>query len=84
MQTIFPIAVSNQQRPLEGTMFSSKAIRQLAAYSVSIPAFAAPPALAKETVYMPSQLAALVLGRGPAGVVIREPAPSADQRPSAA
>ena len=85
MQTIFPIAVSNQQRPLEGTMFSSKAIRQLAAYSVSLPAFAAPPALAKETVYMPSQLAALVLGRGPAaGVVIREPAPSADQRPSAA
>ena len=66
-------------------MFSSKAIRQLAAYSVSLPAFAAPPALAKETVYMPSQLAALVLGRGPAaGVVIREPAPSADQRPSAA
>ena len=55
-------------------MFSSKAIRQLAAYSVSIPTFVAPPALAKETVYMPSRLAALVLGRGPmiGGVVIRE------------
>ena len=54
-------------------MFSSKTIRQLAAYSVSIPAFAAPPSLAKETVYMPSRLAALVLGRGPVtGVVIRE------------
>ena len=54
-------------------MFSSKAIRQLAAYGVSLPTFAAPPALAKETVYMPSRLAALVLGRGPApGVVIRE------------
>ncbi len=54
-------------------MFSSKTIRQLAAYSVSIPAFAAPPSLAKETVYMPSRLAALVLGRGPVtGVVIRD------------
>ena len=53
-------------------MFSSKAIRHLAACSVSLPTFAAPPALAKETVYMPSQLAALVLGRGPVtGVVIR-------------
>jgi hypothetical protein len=66
--------VSNQQRLLEGIMFSSKAIRQLAAYGVSLPTFAAPPALAKETVYMPSQLAALVLGRGPvSGVVIRGP-----------
>ena len=54
-------------------MFSSKTIRQLAAYSVSIPAFAAPPSLAKETVYMSSRLAALVLGRGPVtSVVIRE------------
>jgi hypothetical protein len=54
-------------------MFSSKAVRHLAAYSVSLPTFAAPPALAKETVYMPSQLAALVLGRGPvSGVVIRD------------
>jgi hypothetical protein len=54
-------------------MFSSKAVRQLAAYSVSLPTFAALPALARETVYMPSQLAALVLGRGPmSGVVIRE------------
>ena len=55
-------------------MFSSKAIRQLAAYGVSLPTFAAPPALAKETVYMPSRLAALVLGRGPVsgGVVIRD------------
>jgi hypothetical protein len=47
-------------------MFSSKAIRQLAAYSVSLPTFVAPPGLAKETVYMPSKLAALVLGHEPA------------------
>ena len=63
-------------------MFSSKAIRQLAAYSVSLPAFAAPPALAKETVYMPSQLAALVLGRGPvSGVVIRDSSTPATRVP---
>ena len=63
-------------------MFSSKAIRQIAAYSVSLPTFAAPPALAKETVYMPSHLAALVLGRGPvSGVVIRDSsAPAASNR----
>jgi hypothetical protein len=62
-------------------MFSSKAIRQLAAYSISLPAFAAPPALAKETVYMSSRMAALVLGRGPVNdVVIREPAPAAEGR----
>lgn len=54
-------------------MFSSKSFRQFAAYGISLPTFAAPPALAKETVYMPSRLAALILGRGPvSGVVIRE------------
>jgi len=63
-------------------MFSTKAIRHLAAYSVSLPTFAAPPALAKETVYMPSQLAALVLGRGPVtGVVIRESRSPVDESP---
>jgi hypothetical protein len=72
MQTLSGILVSNQQRPPEDIMFSSRAIRQFAAYSASLPTFAAPPALAKETVYMPSRLAALVLGRGPVdGVVIR-------------
>jgi hypothetical protein len=45
-------------------MFSIKTLRQLAAYSsISLPTFAAPPALAKETVYMPSAVAARVLGR---------------------
>ena len=61
-------------------MFSSKAIRHHAAYSVSQPTFAAPPALAKETVYMPSQLAALVLGRGLVkGPVIRDSSDPADR-----
>jgi hypothetical protein len=45
-------------------MFSTKTLRQLAAYSsISLPTFAAPPALAKETIYMPSAVAARVLGR---------------------
>lgn len=66
-------------------MFSSTAIRQLAAYSVSLPVFVAPPALAKETIYMPSHVAALVLGRGPVnGVVIREPSAAEPKEESAA
>jgi hypothetical protein len=45
-------------------MFSTKTLRQLAAYSsISLPTLAAPPALAKETIYMPSAVAARVLGR---------------------
>jgi hypothetical protein len=45
-------------------MFSTKTLRQLAAYSsISLPTFAAPPALAKETIYMPSAVAARLLGR---------------------
>jgi hypothetical protein len=49
-------------------MFSTKTLRQLAAYSsISLPTFAAPPALAKETVYMPSAVAARVLGRATPG-----------------
>ena len=66
-------------------MFSSKAVRQLAAYSVSLPVFVAPPALARETIYMPSHMAALVLGRGPVnGVVIREPAAAAERKEESA
>ena len=42
------------------------------------------PALARETVYMPSQLAALVLGRGPVtGVVIRSSSEVSGSRPDA-
>ena len=43
-------------------MISPKSLRQLAAYSISLPAFAVSPKLAKETVYMPSQVAAQTLG----------------------
>ena len=45
-------------------MIRPKSLRQLAAYSISLPAFAVSPKMAKETVYMPSQVAAQVLGNG--------------------
>ena len=45
-------------------MIRPKSFRQLAAYSISLPAFAVSPKLAKETVYMPSQVAAATLGAG--------------------
>ena len=45
-------------------MLSTKSLHQLADYStISRPTFAAPPALARETIYMPSAVAARVLGR---------------------
>ena len=43
-------------------MIRPKSLRQLAAYSISLPAFAVSPKLAKETVYMPAQVAAQTLG----------------------
>ncbi len=43
-------------------MIRPKSLRQLAAYSISLPAFAVSPKLAKETVYMPSHVAAEMLG----------------------
>lgn len=43
-------------------MIRPKSLRQFAAYSISLPAFAVSPKLAKETVYMPSQVAAATLG----------------------
>ena len=45
-------------------MIRSKALRHLAAYSVSLPTLAVPAKVAKETVYMPSAVAARVLGSG--------------------
>jgi hypothetical protein len=47
----------------EDPMIRPKSLRQLAAYSISLPAFAVSPKLAKETVYMPSHVAAEMLGR---------------------
>lgn len=39
-----------------------KLLRNIAVYGVSLPTFAAPPAVAKATVYMPSHVAARMLG----------------------
>lgn len=43
-------------------MIRSKALRQFAVYSISLPSVVAASKVAKETVYMPSAVAARVLG----------------------
>ncbi len=43
-------------------MLNPKTLRHLAVYGVSLPTFAVSPAVAKATVYMPSQVAARMLG----------------------
>jgi hypothetical protein len=43
-------------------MINPKLLRNLAVYGVSLPTFAAPPAVAKATIYMPSHIAARMLG----------------------
>ena len=53
-------------------MIKPKTLRHIAVYGVSLPTFAVSPAVAKATVYMPSQVAARVLGGRPA----RKPASS--------
>ncbi len=43
-------------------MINPKTLRHIAVYGVSLPTFAVSPAVAKATVYMPSQVAARVFG----------------------
>ena len=43
-------------------MNKPKLLRQIAMYGISLPSFAASPAVAKATVYMPSHIAARMLG----------------------
>lgn len=57
-------------------MIKPKALRQLAVYGVSLPTFAVSPAVAKATVYMPSQVAARVFGGRPS---VSAPPDVADQ-----
>jgi hypothetical protein len=45
-------------------MMRPTSLRQPAAYGISLPALAVSPKMAKDTVYMPSQVAAQVLGNG--------------------
>ncbi len=47
-------------------MINNKALRNIAVYGVSLPTLAVSPAVAKATVYMPSQVAARMLGGRPA------------------
>ena len=53
-------------------MIKPKALRQLAVYGVSLPTFAVSPAVAKATVYMPSQVAARVFGGRPSVPTVEE------------
>ncbi len=46
-------------------MINPKLFRHIAVYGVSLPTFAVSPAVAKATVYMPSQVAARMLGGRP-------------------
>jgi len=50
----------------DSLMIKPKTLRHIAVYGVSLPTFAVSPAVAKATVYMPSQVAARVLGGRPA------------------
>ena len=65
-------------------MIRPKSLRHLAACSISIPAFAATPKLAKETVYMPSHVAAEMLGnRTESQAKTRGEAPALRSKPEA-
>jgi hypothetical protein len=54
-------------------MINPKLLRNIAVYGVSLPTFAASPAVAKATVYMPSHVAARMLGGRAAKHVIAQP-----------
>ena len=54
-------------------MLNPKLLRNIAVYGASLPTFAASPAVAKATVYMPSQVAARMLGGRAAKRVIDQP-----------
>lgn len=64
-----------------------KLLRNIAVYGVSLPTFAAPPAVAKATVYMPSHVAARMLGGNaaqPGQPVDTRQSPSGKDAPHAA
>ena len=54
-------------------MINPKLLRNIAVYGVSLPTFAVSPAVAKATVYMPSQVAARMLGGRAAKRVSEQP-----------
>ena len=62
-----------EERNEDATMINPKKLRHIAVYGVSLPTFAVSPAVAKATVYMPSQVAARVFGGRPARRLSGEP-----------
>ena len=65
--------------PEDTQMINPKLLRNIAVYGVSLPTFAASPAVAKATVYMPSHVAARMLGGRAARHVISQ---SVEAQPS--
>ncbi|MEO8337623.1 MAG: hypothetical protein ABI664_21785 [bacterium] len=63
-------------------MINPKLLRNIAVYGVSLPTFAAPPAVAKATVYMPSHIAARMLGGRAANPITRQPVDATPSQPS--
>ena len=62
-QTLSRIVMSYVQKANRTTpMLNPKLLRNLAVYGVSLPTLAVSPAVAKATVYMPSHVAAKMLG----------------------
>ena len=57
-------------------MLRPRLLRHLAVYGASLPTLAAPPAVAGATIYIPSHLAARMLGDQPNGVVTAPDAPA--------
>jgi hypothetical protein len=62
-------------------MMRPQSFRQLAAYGISLPAFAVSPKLAKETVYLPSQVAEQALGTGSMAPKQAEPEKAVNREP---
>ena len=68
--------------PEDTEMINPKLLRNIAVYGVSLPTFAASPAVAKATVYMPSHVAARMLGGRAAKHVICQPIDAAQSQTS--
>lgn len=63
-------------------MMNPKLLRNLAVYGVSLPTFAAPPAVAKATVFMPSHIAARMLGGHTAAPTAEQPVDAPQTQPN--
>ena len=63
-------------------MMNPKLLRSLAVYGVSLPTFAASPAVAKATVFMPSHIAVRMLGGRSVAPTGEQPVDASQSQPS--